>query len=183
MIQQGDLLAHASSTCVYKSLSASTCPAVSKQAITSVSLFEKAAAAFTIYPIGQCPFSDGMPLSSQVYSTSWLYSRLRTTSLLLVQKGATSQSAMCPGKLVIHVLLHLHNLLHGMQGTCSCASHHNSNLAAGIELKESTLATHYLPSSRLPELEQAIQGLGSKAAEHSAVHRLICSFEVPAPSS
>ena len=48
----------------------------------------------------------------------------------------------------------------------------------GIELKESTLATHYLPSSRLPELEEAIQGLGSKAGEHSAVHHLISSFEV-----
>ncbi|KAL0044674.1 hypothetical protein WJX82_005007 [Trebouxia sp. C0006] len=47
----------------------------------------------------------------------------------------------------------------------------------GIELKESTLATHYLPSSRLPELEEAIQGLGSKAGKHSAVHHLITSFE------
>ncbi len=51
-------------------------------------------------------------------------------------------------------------------------------LLVGIELKESTLATHYLPSSRLPELEEAIQGLGSKAGEHSAVHHLISSFEV-----
>jgi len=51
-------------------------------------------------------------------------------------------------------------------------------LLVGIELKESTLATHYLPSSRLPELEEAIQGLGSKAGEHSAVHHLITSFEV-----
>jgi len=51
-------------------------------------------------------------------------------------------------------------------------------LFLGIELKESTLATHYLTSSRLPELEEAIQGLGSKAGEHSAVHHLISSFEV-----
>ena len=51
-------------------------------------------------------------------------------------------------------------------------------LLVGIQLKESTLATHYLPSSRLPELEEAIQGLGSKAGEHSAIHHLISSFEV-----
>ena len=49
---------------------------------------------------------------------------------------------------------------------------------AGVPLKEATLATHYLPSRRLPELEQAIQDLGPKAAQHSAVHHLLNSFEV-----
>lgn len=48
----------------------------------------------------------------------------------------------------------------------------------GIEMKQSTLATHYLPSHRLSELEQAIHELGPKAAEHSSVHRLLSSFEV-----
>ena len=48
----------------------------------------------------------------------------------------------------------------------------------GIEMKESTLATHYLPSHRLADLEQAIHDLGPKAAEHSAVHRVLSTFEV-----
>ena len=45
-------------------------------------------------------------------------------------------------------------------------------------MKESTLATHYLPSHRLSEVEQAIHDLGPKAAEHSSVHKLLSSFEV-----
>ena len=35
---------------------------------------------------------------------------------------------------------------------------------AGIELKESALATHYLPSSLLPELSYTKQIVGSNAA-------------------
>lgn len=51
-------------------------------------------------------------------------------------------------------------------------------------MKESTLATHYVASHRLADLEQAIHDLGPKAAHHSCVHRLLCSFEVShSPSS
>ncbi|KAL3135650.1 hypothetical protein ABBQ38_006131 [Trebouxia sp. C0009 RCD-2024] len=47
----------------------------------------------------------------------------------------------------------------------------------GIQVKEATLATHYLPSHRLPELEQALHDLGPQAAHHSSVHTLLCSLE------
>ena len=51
-------------------------------------------------------------------------------------------------------------------------------LLAGIQLKEATLATHYLPSQRLADLEAAIHDLGSKARDYGAIHRLLSSFEV-----
>lgn len=43
-------------------------------------------------------------------------------------------------------------------------------------MKHATLATHYLPSALLPELEAAIQGLGHGASKQS-IGELLDSFQ------
>lgn len=49
---------------------------------------------------------------------------------------------------------------------------------SGVQLKEATLATHYVPSQCIPDLEAAIHDLGPKARDYTAVHKLLSSFEV-----
>ena len=50
--------------------------------------------------------------------------------------------------------------------------------SAGVQLKEATLATHYVPSHLLPELESELQQLGTRASSRKAVHELLAKFEV-----
>ena len=51
-------------------------------------------------------------------------------------------------------------------------------VSAGVQLKEATLATHYVPSHLLPELESELQHLGTRASSRKAVHKLLAKFEV-----
>ena len=50
--------------------------------------------------------------------------------------------------------------------------------SAGVQLREATLATHYMPSHLLPELESELQQLGTEASSRKAVHELLAKFEV-----
>jgi 3-hydroxyisobutyryl-CoA hydrolase len=47
----------------------------------------------------------------------------------------------------------------------------------GIALKEAGLATHYVPSHLLSDLEDAIADLGAQSSSRTAVHRLLTEFE------
>eukprot|EP00891_Asterochloris_glomerata_P008803 jgi/Astpho2/8803/Aster-05446 len=47
----------------------------------------------------------------------------------------------------------------------------------GVQLREATLATHYMPSHLLPELESELQQLGTEASSRKAVHELLAKFE------
>ena len=49
---------------------------------------------------------------------------------------------------------------------------------AGVQLKEATLATHYVPSHLLPQLESELQQLGTQASSRKAVQELLAGFEV-----
>ena len=49
---------------------------------------------------------------------------------------------------------------------------------AGVQLKEATLATHYVPYHLLPELESELQQLGTQASSRKAVHELLAKCEV-----
>ena len=50
--------------------------------------------------------------------------------------------------------------------------------SAGVQLKEATLATHYVPSHLLPKLESELQQLGTRASSRTVVHELLTKFEV-----
>jgi hypothetical protein len=49
---------------------------------------------------------------------------------------------------------------------------------SGKEVKDAELATHYVPSRRLPQLEEALHSLGPRASSAQAVEQTLCSFEV-----
>ena len=50
---------------------------------------------------------------------------------------------------------------------------------AGMEVVRAGLATHYVPSARLAELQTAICGLGPKAGSPQAVADAIVAHQVP----
>ena len=49
---------------------------------------------------------------------------------------------------------------------------------AGVQAKEAGLATHYLASSQLPSLLEALEGLGAEAGSREAVGHLLHEAEV-----
>lgn len=49
---------------------------------------------------------------------------------------------------------------------------------AGVQVKEAGLATHYLTSSQLPSLLEALERLGSEASSREAVGHLLHETEV-----
>lgn len=61
-----------------------------------------------------------------------------------------------------------------------------SCFCSGVEVLEAQLATHYIPSALLPELEEAIVGLGAAASDKGRVAQLLGDFQtrtpVPPPS-
>ena len=53
---------------------------------------------------------------------------------------------------------------------------------AGLEVMEAGLATHYVASDRLPQLEEALHDLGPAARDPEEVGRALQSFQVCAPN-
>lgn len=50
---------------------------------------------------------------------------------------------------------------------------------AGYEVKEAQLATHFVPSERLPAIEEALHFLGAQARSPENIRSTLQSFEVP----
>ena len=63
---------------------------------------------------------------------------------------------------------HLH-LLTGTWRTCA--------LMQGVDVRHATLATHYIHSRHLPQLQQCIAGLGPAVGDPAALGELLTSFE------
>ncbi len=50
-------------------------------------------------------------------------------------------------------------------------------VCVGVTVREAGLATHYIPSSVVPELERQIHALGPKAAQFDQVARVLDTLE------